>query len=138
MKDIKFRIWDDILKYYSKDNNTIGLDGLLYKTTKPRIITLLKKWNVNIEVVEGCIIERFTGLQDKNGIDIYEGDKVRFIHESNYRNDEAFCEGDWNYGTIVWGGSYPAFDIDNHSEDCNLLSSPEYNIEVIGNIHEEN
>ena len=74
-----------------------------------------------------------TGLKDKNGKLIYEGDQIRF---SLYLD-----EPDWEYDEIVWGDKdkYPAFDLANNQFDCNGLSyifNEGWTIEVIGNIYE--
>ena len=82
------------------------------------------------------IVMQCTGMKDKNGKLIYEGDIVRF---TEYEIDEV--EPEWEYTTIVWGGDhdYPAFDLKTHEFDCNGLSeifNVGYTIEVCGNIYE--
>ena len=77
-----------------------------------------------------------TGLKDKNGKLIYEGDVIRY---AEYEIEEI--EPEWEYTEIVWGGSfdYPAFDLKTHSFDSNGLSeifATGWTIEVIGNIYQ--
>ncbi len=122
MRDIKFRIWDgaknewlassnkDALPYYG-----FALVGEVMTVQSPPV------WSLD----EGNVIEQYTGLKDKNGTEIYEGDIIK-------------VEGDAEIYRVEW--IYSGFGLEPR------YNSPLYpilgnvklrkKIEVIGNVHE--
>ena len=104
MREIKFRYWNDQAKKYH-----YGQEQVLACLSQQ--ITGL----YNHEA-DGCRFEQYTGLHDKNGREIYEGDKVKDAYD--------------NYGAVYWEGT--GFVILDHSGAIDS-GTP---WEVIGNIHE--
>ena len=74
MRELKFRVWDE--KYNCWDKSSL----LIYPNEE------IKK--------QGRVIQWFTGLKDKYGKDIYEGDIV-----INTTSKEEYCSP----AVIVWG-----------------------------------
>lgn len=104
MREIKFRLWNG------------------QKMTPNEVLNIFTK-NLNKLNGENYCVMQYTGLKDKNGKEIYEGDYINI-----------FFEDGRNYGkgpiTFVRGG-FQCCDMvlqDIYSENLNT--------EVIGNVHE--
>ena len=109
MREIKFRAWDKNNKtmiYYDDDEGhyVVAFNGELQRFghgSTPFNLTLPQ----NLELMQ------YTGLKDKNGVEIYEGDICRNgdweedAHAHNYRVEEVTYSEDegcffgWNYNT---------------------------------------
>lgn len=74
MKELKFRAWLNVENKMIQPKNFYGIDyynGCIWykKNDKSR--------GVNLDGVE---IMQYTGLKDKNGVEIYEGDEIELTH----------------------------------------------------------
>ena len=84
-----------------------------------------------LEEIDPETVGQYTGLKDKNGKRIFEGDIVQWKDENfnNYTSVVEWCGEKWNY---------PAFDLAKHDYECNGLQYVHEDciIEVIGTIYD--
>lgn len=106
MRELRFRAWDDVAKqmYYSKTEQFD--DSLMFRfehfdTERP-------------------IYMQYTGLKDKYGAEIYEGDIIRTDHEE--------------IGPIYWSEEWAMFGVVGVNPFALMYWASES--EVIGNIYE--
>lgn len=116
MTELKFRAWDkDDVKYVSRPKE-------LYCELAWEVGT--KKFGIEQMVPERYIIEQYTGLKDKNGKEIYEGDIVRYWSENYEVKFDEIKDSDITYYYLGWAmGELSLYEA---ASMC----------EVIGNIHE--
>lgn len=117
----KFRAWDKKLKkmfevsYIDFDTKLIGL-------------------NIDLEIIifdfEDIILMQSTGLKDKNGKEIFEGDILGFETDEGILNVNVF-----------WDSKHALFMFESkiHNEEellAELVENNTYPFEIVGNIYE--
>ena len=118
-REIKFRVWSEEDREYRTDCNLTGLFNSVTGTPA----------TIYSDEGDRFDIEQYTGLKDKNGKEIYEGDIVFFFTEHFDKATGGFDGEDEHNATVEWFDSGFAF-MDKIPYDPNI------ECEVIGNIHE--
>ena len=137
MREIKFKAWVDSPDIRVSQDGKLGafmtdeIDDISFKTN-----TLYFKSGLSVKLSDVTLLQ-FTGLKDKNGKEIYEGDCFKCHEHSAYGWSDK-----WDYYVIGEDNLYGRIDKKlifsiSFNETCNL-DDPDFrkDIEVIGNLYE--
>lgn len=129
MKELKFRVWEEREKEYDTWSYILDESGNLYRNTYGALIECDKK---------DYIIEQYTGLKDKNGKEIYEGDIVAVKDDDiPFALVNALTTEKW---LVRFNKHRASFTMVKSTRRRNFIrtfqNTKQDDIEVIGNIHE--
>ena len=122
MRDIKFRIWDGKKKEWLGKSNPDGMTWYgFHLVGECMSVQAPAQWALD----EGMVVEEYTGLEDSDGKEIYEGD-ILDVKDS--------ITGERVSSIVVY--EHACFFLSNRLYTLGFVSGEDYEINVIGNIHE--
>ena len=126
MREIKFRVW-----------NT-ETNKMIIKVKEMGVFALKSIYSIDEFLVvptdEKYPLMQYTGLKDKNDVEIYEGDILKYPYVRSSSVNYTI-----EIGVIEWSDEYCGFIIDevqNIGGFCGIESKHMNELEVIGNIYE--
>ena len=146
MRELKFRMWDKVNNKFIDPFRFEWND--YYKTTGMVLLDLNGKVRIadyssgngdnsassvysEINNPNNYVIQQYTGLNDKNGNLIFEGDIVQYNQNSSYDNMDFIAK---------WGDDKLGFIFQSNSGEQLVNQTPHLNrfkhLEVVGNIFE--
>jgi hypothetical protein len=125
MREVEFRAW------HKKDRKMYPVVGLAMEDGGEVVLLSVFNKRAYNQIPENLELMQYTGLKDKNGKKIYEGDVItRFLFGELVETAEVYWQQEScsyhlrNPGTHGWGN------------ELGFVRSPGVDCEVIGNIYE--
>ena len=119
MREIKFRVWDNLMKKY-------------VSRCEMTDITLNFYGDQQCCSLSDMVFQQYTGLIDKNGVEIYEGDVIKYHRVFESKKEVIELTSCIKFQNGAFGFDMKGFN------DMFMSLGDDSDIEVIGNIFENN
>ena len=127
-REIEFRMWNCVKDNPSASKYFYDVDNVMECLKQQMLFNRGNKVLGYDHIGDGCAFEQYTGLKDRNGVKIFEGDVA------NYYN--PFSQKTYTQ-TVKWDERWAAFGMfDDGNDYCQESDWQKIaDIEVCGNIH---
>lgn len=144
MREIKFRAWDSCTKtmlsseFSEWDDFFINPDGVILRMVESGV---WETYRDTRDVSDELIVMQYTGLKDKNGKEVYEGDIIIHCVEYGQNQFRDEIKGDVYFKDGCYYVNSNVSDRDGYfhkkiSEVVSDFMPKKYSCEIIGNIYE--
>ena len=136
MREIKFRVWASSDEFPDGHMFLLGDHGFAVTQFGDVISCDDRGQHCWARIgFSGVLVMQYTGLKDKNGVEIYEGDYLRCQDSMTHR--VSWWDGQAKFCLETWDGECFEHGLCDYLEDWIEVSSKQIkHAEVIGNIHE--